>query len=147
MDSDVLAGGNGNGKPDPGETLDLTVAVENQSVIASATDVTMTLFSDDPYIQLIDAASAVGTIGPNSTGSNAADPFSFSVDAGTPSGHALAMTVLIEADGFSMEEDLVWLVGTPFTVFSDDMESGGGMWTENDGRWGITTTSYSSPTH
>jgi hypothetical protein len=146
MAGDVLAGGNGNGKPDPGETLDLTVSVENQSLIASATNVTMTLATDDAYLQLIDAQSLVGTIGPSSTGSNAADPFSFSVDAGTPNGHAVVMTVLIQADGFSMEEELVWLVGAPYTIFSDNMESGTGKWTENDGLWGITTSSYSSPT-
>jgi hypothetical protein len=143
----ALSGGNGNGKPDPGETLDLTVSVENQSLLASATNVSVRLATDDAYVRLVDAASAIGTIGPNSTGSNAADPFTFTVAPSAPGGHALVLTVTIEADGFSMEEDLVWLVGTPATLFSDNMESGIGKWSENDGLWGLTTTSYSSPTH
>jgi len=33
LSSSTLAGGNGNGKPDPGETLDLTVAIQNQGVL------------------------------------------------------------------------------------------------------------------
>jgi len=143
----VLAGGNGNGKPDPGETLNLTVVLANQSLIASATNVAMTISTDDPYVQLIDASAAIGTIGPNSFAGNASDPFVFSVDPTTPGGHSLALSVLIEADGFAMQETLVWMVGSPCTLFSDNMESGIGKWHENDGRWGLTTSSYSSPTH
>ena len=147
VSDEVLAGGNANGKPDPGETLGLTISVENQSVIASATNVSMKLATDDAYVQLLDAESTVGTIGPNSTGSNASDPFDFTVDPSTPGGHALMLNVTITADGFSMDEELVWLVGTPATLFSDNMESGIGKWSESDGKWGLTTTSYSSPTN
>ncbi len=39
LTDDVLTGGNADGKPDPGETLDLTVSAENQSLLASATNV------------------------------------------------------------------------------------------------------------
>jgi carboxypeptidase T len=143
----ALTGGNANGKPDPGETLDLTVSVENQSLLASATNVTMTLTTDDAYVQLVNAASTIGTIAPSSTASNAADPFVFTVDPSTPGGHAIAVTVRIDADGFSMEEELVWIAGTPYTLFSDNMESGISKWSESDGRWGLTTASYSSPTN
>ncbi len=142
-----LAGGNADGKPDPGETLDLTVSAENQSLLASATNVSMKLATDDAYVLLVDAESAVGTIGPMATVSNAADPFVFTVDPSTPAGHALVLTVTIEADNFSMEEELVWLVGTPPTLFSDNMESGLSKWSESDGRWGLTTSSYSSPSN
>lgn len=147
LTDNALAGGNANGKPDPGETLDLTITAENQSLIAPATNVSVTLATDNAYVQLVDAASTIGTIGPGSTASNAADPFVFTVDPSTPGGHALVLTVTIEANGFSMEEDLVWLVGTPVTLFSDNMESGLGKWSESDGRWGLTTSSYSSPTN
>lgn len=142
-----LVGGNGNGKPDPGETLDLTISAENQSLLASATNVLMRLATDDAYVQLVDAESVIGTIGPSSTVSNSADPFVLEVHPSTPGGHALVVTVTVEADGFSMEEDLVWLVGTPTTLLSDNMESGIGKWSESDGRWGLTTSSYSSPTN
>lgn len=142
----TLSGGNGDQKPDPGETLGLVLDLENQALFADATNVQMTLRTDDAYIQLHDASASVGTIAARGTGSNSSDPFSFTVDPSTPDGHGLVMVVEIDADGYHMEKRFDWLVGTPVALFSDDMESGTGEWIENDGRWGLTTSSYHSPT-
>jgi len=145
--SNALTGGNGNGKPDPGETLDLTVTVENQSVLSAATNVSVTLLTDDPYVQLVDAFSTLGSIAASGSSSNAPDPFTFTLDPLTPNGHGLVLTVRIDADGFSMEEEISWLVGTPVTLFSDNMEGGTTNWVENNGLWGLTTALYHSATH
>lgn len=147
LDDYVLAGGNGDQKPDPGETLDLVVTIENQGVMIDAQNVGVTLSTDDAYIELHDAGSVLGTIAAGSTASNSGDPFSFTVDPLTPDGHALTMTVAISADGFYVEEEIDWIVGTPVCIFSDDMESGTGKWIENDGRWGLTSSEYHSPSN
>ncbi len=147
LDSTHLAGGNGDQEPDAGETLNMTVTVDNQGVVANAANVRVTLLTDDPYVDLLDAETMLGTIGAGSAGQNALDPFSFSVDAGTPDGHGLIMTLVIEGDGLYMEEELSWMVGEPTVVFFDDMESGTGNWVENDGYWGLTTASSHSPSN
>ena len=145
-DNYTLAGGNGDQNPDPGETLDLTVTIDNQSVAAAASNVSITLSTDDPYVQLNDASSALGAIAARDYADNSADPFSFTLDPSTPDGHGLVLKVGIVADDFESEEEIVWMVGTPSLIFSDNMESGTGNWVENDGYWGLTSAHFHSIT-
>ncbi len=145
VDGTTFAGGNGDQQPDAGETLDLVVSIENQGVIAGATNVSVVITTDDPYVQLHDASTTLGSISAGSAANNSGDPFSFSVDAGTPDGHGLVLTLEITGDGLYMEETLSWMVGEPTVVFFDDMESGTGNWVENDGYWGLTSTQSHSP--
>ncbi len=137
----------GNGQPDPGETLDLIVTVQNQGLSGSASDVAVTVECDDPYVQLHDASSSLGAIGARESADNGADPFSFTIDPSTPDAHGIVLRVNIEAEGFSTQEELSWMVGTPVTLFYDDMESGTGNWIENDGYWGLSVLRSHSPTH
>ena len=143
-DTYTLSGGNGDQNPDPGETLDLEVTIDNQGVAVGASNVAITLSSDDPYVQLNDASSTLGTIGARDYENNSTDPFSFTVDPSTPDGHGLVLRVNITADDFETEEEIVWMVGSPTLLFSDNMEGGTGKWVENDGLWGLTTSSFHS---
>jgi hypothetical protein len=144
-DNYTLAGGNGDQNPDPGETLDLTVTIDNQSVAVAASNVFITLSTDDPYVQLNDASSALGAIAARDYANNSADPFSFTLDPSTPDGHGLVLKVGIVADDFESEEEIIWMVGSPTLLFSDNMESGTGNWVENDGYWGLTSAHFHSP--
>ena len=143
-DNYTLAGGNGDQNPDPGETLDLTVTIDNQSVAVAASNVFITLSTDDPYVQLSDASSALGAIAARDYANNSSDPFSFTLDPSTPDGHGLVIRVNIVADDFQGEEEIIWMVGSPTLLFSDDMESGTGNWVENDGYWGLTSAHFHS---
>ncbi|MFH1865626.1 MAG: M14 family zinc carboxypeptidase, partial [Candidatus Eisenbacteria bacterium] len=143
-DTYTLAGGNGDQNPDPGETLDLEVTIDNQGVAVGATNVSITLSSDDPYVQLNDASSTLGSIAARDFVNNSADPFSFTIDPSTPDGHGLVLRVEIVADDFQAEEEIVWMVGSPTLLFSDNMEGGTGNWVESDGLWGLTSTSFHS---
>lgn len=143
-DNYTLAGGNGDQNPDPGETLELTVTIDNQGVAAGATNVSIVLSTDDPYVQLHDASSTLGDIGARDSADNASDPFSFSLDPSTPDGHGLLLRVEITADDFQGEDEIVWMVGSPSLVFSDDMESGTAKWVESDGYWGLTSEDFHS---
>ena len=51
----TLSGGDGDGLPDPGETLSLVATLQNQSPLKPALGVAVTLMTDDPYVQLNDA--------------------------------------------------------------------------------------------
>ncbi len=147
LDDYVLSGGDGDGEPDAGETLDLVATIENQGVGLGMTDVEMTLVTDDAYVTLHDATTTLGSIPALSSADNSADPFSFTLDASCPDAHGLTLTLQISGDGFYAEEDLSWMVGTPTLVFSDDMESGTGNWVENDGYWGLSSSVYHSSTN
>jgi hypothetical protein len=96
-------------------------------------------------VQLNDASSSLGNIAARGYADNVSDPFSFTVDPSAPDGHGLKLTVEITADDFTSEEDIVWMVGSPTLIFSDDMESGTGKWIESDGLWGLTGSQSHSP--
>jgi carboxypeptidase T len=127
----ALSGGDGDGVPDPGETLALVVTLHNESPIAAAPGVTVRLRSSDAYVQLNDASATIGNIAAGQQGSNASDPFSFTVDPSCPAGHQLHLTVDVTATGFAMSYDMEWTVGDLPPLFSDTMESGVGGWTHS----------------
>jgi hypothetical protein len=147
LEDATLAGGDGDGEPDAGETLDLTVTIENQALSGAVANAQVTLATNDPYVQLHDASASFGNIAARTSVDNSGDPFSFTVDASAPDAHGLTMTLVITGDGFYAEETLSWMVGDPVILFADDMESGTGNWIENDGYWGLTTNNFHSPTH
>ncbi len=149
--STELEGGDGDGLPDPGETLDLLVTVQNEGIIADAEGVALTLSSDDAYVQLHDASALVGDIPAGGEGNNQDDPLTFEVDDSCPAGHVLTLDLLVTAPGFEMTYEFSWLVGDLPTVFADDMESGQGDWTHyvvtpdfND-QWHMSTQRNHTP--
>ena len=141
----TFTGGDGDQEPEPGETLDLTLVVTNDGVYDAVANASVTLQTSDPYIQLIDAESPLGTLAPRSTADNSSDPLSFSVDSSVPDGHTLTLKMVLEGDGFYSEEEFSWMLGETVALFSDDMEGGTGNWVENDGYWGMTTLNFHSP--
>ncbi|MBM3316324.1 MAG: hypothetical protein FJY75_00585 [Candidatus Eisenbacteria bacterium] len=146
-----LSGGDGNGLPDPGETLDLVATLQNLSPIRGAQNVVVTLSTLDAYVQLHDAQAAIGHIPAGGSGGNAADPFSFTVDPACPPGHELTVTVRVTADAFDVPYAFTWTVGQPPSFLADDMESGQGEWTHapvNAGwvdQWHLSTERNHTP--
>ena len=125
----VLAGGDGDGLPDPGETLDMIVTVQNEGIVADAEDVVVTLRTDDPYVQLHVAQSDLGTIPANESGSNAAVPFSLTIDPACPQGHSFEVDIEVVSPGFEISHHTGWPVGDLDEIFADEMEGGVGGWT------------------
>ena len=93
--------GNANDNIDYGETILLTVAMENIGT-ETAGNVTVTLSTDDQYISITDATENYGDIPAGETMS-VADAFAFDVAEDLPDGHSIVFN--IEADGTS---DEVW---------------------------------------
>ena len=90
--ADDSAGGNGDGLVSPGETIDLTLTLENAGP-DDATDVTGTLAAAHEAVTLTDSTASYGSIVTGATGSNL-DGLSFSVGADAPNGADLGLELL-----------------------------------------------------
>lgn len=84
-------GGNGNGEADYGETILLSVDLENIGV-EPAEDVALTLTSEDEYVTINDGEEDAGTI-PDGETVTVADAFSVSVAADVPDHHVMGFTL------------------------------------------------------
>jgi len=75
---DDASGGDGDGTPEPLETFDLVLDIENRGT-GSASSVTGTITTPDPDITIIDGTASFGSIGGGATGDNASSPFVLTV--------------------------------------------------------------------
>jgi len=128
----TIADKKGPGQVDPGESVQMTVTLENGSPVADAQGVDVILATDDAYVQLGDAQSLYGDIPAGSSGDNASDPFTFSVEAGCPQGHQITFLLEIAYDGGALvlSEEFHVTVGQPDYLYANDFETASD-WTED----------------
>jgi hypothetical protein len=106
----VIEGGNGDGILDPGETCDLIATLMNEGG-GSATNVTSTLLCSSSYITINDDSGNFGTILPDSTATNDADPYNVTADSTTPMGTNVDFQLEVTADNYIDTFDLSVVVG------------------------------------
>lgn len=100
--------GNGNGKIDPGETVELSIFVNNEGS-SGATDVEAVLSSVSDYIEINSAAMTYGNI---SAGGDAEQTYSVTASSDTPAGHSAAFGLDISAGlGISGNGEFYLVVG------------------------------------
>ncbi|MHC4605993.1 MAG: C25 family cysteine peptidase, partial [Planctomycetota bacterium] len=92
------AAGNGDGVINPGETVLLTVTLQNIGLEA-AEGVQATLSTSDPNITVLDDSADFGDIPAYGAFKRAADPFEIRVDGGCPTPHQLALDLAITDSG------------------------------------------------
>ena len=80
--------GNSNGVANPGEFIELPVALHNYGT-SSASNVVATISTIDPYVTITDGTETFGTIASGATVWSAED-FDFIVAPNTPAGHVIA---------------------------------------------------------
>ena len=105
MDFGALA----NGRPDPGETVDLITTLKNFG--SHATNVQVELDSTDPYITIIDRSTNLGDIASGETVDTSGDPFSFEVAADAPTGRIVEFSLRATFTGGETPSDLVLCIG------------------------------------
>ncbi|MBN2608221.1 MAG: hypothetical protein JXA64_03825, partial [Candidatus Fermentibacteraceae bacterium] len=142
---DDSTGGNDNGIPEPGETVDLTASIANLGLL-NASDVTVVMAECSSGITWLSDSASVDSIPPDCTGSFT---FTCQLDAGmtSPSFPWLYMDISSPTAGYSSTDSLRLTVGE--TGISNDVESGALGWT-HDGAgdlWNISTVQSHSPTH
>jgi len=128
----------------PGETGSLDFTIENQSVVASALDVSLTVSTSDPWIQLGAADFTVGDLASLATATIGSGNLPLTVDEDCPDGHAVEFTVTVHMADGDIDFPLSFMVGSAQLIFSDDLESGPGDWTL-EGTWALTSSSAHSP--
>ncbi|NOX89248.1 MAG: T9SS type A sorting domain-containing protein [Calditrichaeota bacterium] len=126
-----------NGYPDPGESLSLICNVQNIGQ-GAAQNVTLSLQSDDPYLQIQNSGSSYSypQIASQIT---ITDTFSVSVSSDAPDGHESVIILNIEQDGFTRRDTLNgFVIGTPVVAFQDNAEDGIGNWDTGEG-WAVAS--------
>ncbi len=111
--------GNGNGQPEPGETLDLGVTVRNAGS-QDAENVVGTLTSTNPNLVVLAGAGAAAIIGAGQTGA-LEPPFRIALSPAAQVGEMLPLTLSFEAGfGYQATGELRLQVGA---VYCDDVET------------------------
>ncbi|MDM7916763.1 MAG: M14 family zinc carboxypeptidase [Candidatus Eisenbacteria bacterium] len=114
----------GDGHLDPGDTIDLVAAVRNDGR-DDVPGVTLRLTCDDPYIALLHADDAIGTLPGGGSWDNAADPFRIEVEPDCPAGRVVTFVVVADAPGgIHVEVPFTFEIGELPVVYSNDFEAG-----------------------
>ncbi len=110
LDVDDTVGGNGDGLPGPGETIDLTLTLENLGGDA-APGVSMHLHTDDSWLALVESDADFGDIAGGAQAEPSA-PFVLEIAPGCPDGHVALLQATITSSGLGR----TWEVALPVTM-------------------------------
>ncbi len=115
------AGGNGDGRPDPGETVNWTVTLFNTPTFQPARNLRVKVSSDSPLIIFSQDSVALGDIAPGETGDHSGEPFQFTVAAIDTAWWA-TFYLHMEAAGAvgDLVDSLDMLIGRPPVLIVDD---------------------------
>ncbi|MBA7521802.1 hypothetical protein ES705_13913 [subsurface metagenome] len=129
----------------PNETESLFVNIENSGYGFGHSSFAK-LISNDSNVSIITDSVWYGEIYPESL-NIASHAFVVSIDPGCPSSYLAQLPITIYTDDYNFNDTIGLLIGE--TGFSDNMESGSGLWTTGgtNNLWHISTTRYFSPTH
>lgn len=105
------AGGNDNGRLDPGETVDLTAIFKNIGG-CDFTDLNTTLECSDGYITIDDNTGYFGALPVDSTKENIANPYVVTASASAPQGHSAAFQIIVVDGAFLDTFDFDIVIGT-----------------------------------
>jgi hypothetical protein len=155
--NDPAPGGNGDGKFDPGETVEIITTITNIGG-ADGYDVSGILYSNDNFLTMINDSTFFGNVVLHDSTSNSSDPYIITAHQLTPEGHTATVKLITSGQsnngnfcdtfGFALN------IGTPTcpsAVYEDDFEYGAGIdsflnyWAVSN-YWDRTTEqSYSAP--
>ncbi len=105
-----VIGGNGNGVLEPGETADLVVTLKNIGK-TTAYNVTSTLSTSSSYITVNDGSGNFGTINPNASKSNSADPYKITASGSTPVGASISFNIHVVAGTYTKDLPFTLVIG------------------------------------
>ncbi len=117
------AGGNGNGKPDPGETAALIVTYQNAENWQTATGVTATLSTGNTDVTITKSAATFPDIPAGGSGDCSADSFVITVaDSAAPQRIVFSLAVAASPDPAWPDTAFTAISGDPRVLLVDDDE-------------------------
>jgi len=126
----------GDSEISPGETVDLIVHIHNMSVKDGSGQIGLELSGDDPRIELIKPSASIASLGPQTSGTNEADPLRVKVSASAPPDSAIPLTLTIQAAGQEFVHQITLPVGRRDTLIAEDFDDQNYEgWYSN---WGLT---------
>ncbi|MFH1501771.1 MAG: C25 family cysteine peptidase [Candidatus Eisenbacteria bacterium] len=147
---DPAYGGNGSGCVEAGETIVVSLSLENTGS-AGATSVSAAIASADPYVQINDGTAAIAALGSGNTLPVSPD-YSVTLLPNCPALHEIVFDVSVGADwGYTASHQFSILTGG--APFADDIEAGEGEWTHGvvtpgfGDQWHVETYRYHSSGH
>jgi hypothetical protein len=118
-------GGNGNGKPDPGETCSVIATLKNEGSTNSQ-QIQATLVSNDPYVTVTSSISSYPDLAAGNSGVNLT-PYQIDISGSCPVGHTASFILQIQAAGsYSAVDTFQVNIGQKPILFVDD--DGGGSY-------------------
>jgi murein tripeptide amidase MpaA len=136
----------------PGDNVDLMIPQLRNKGLSEAANVSVSLSSNNPLINITNGSIIIGNISSRTTVNNNQN-LSFSIGASMPADVNVKMFVTVSTSGTPMFTDtLSFITGTPVMVFADTTNDPLLLWNvtytpTTSPKWEATTTSYhSSPT-
>jgi len=140
---DDVSGGDGDGYPESGESIDLTVEMNNTGG-ETARFMYLELSAADPYISVVSSASGIDSI-PTSDSRPNSPAFRLDIDPSCPSSYSVDLVIsATDFRGPSCIDTFSLVIGE--AGFTEDCESGPGLWYP-DLNWHITGRRYASPSN
>ncbi len=112
--------GNGNGEADYGETVDIN-AVFNNMGNQTANNISASITTEDPYINIINSTDTINQLDPN-TNTTRSNAFSFSVANNVPAFHNATIQMTITFDNETKTKSFVIPLHAPQLSISDNIQ-------------------------
>ncbi len=141
--TEAVATDSGGGLLEPGDTGHLSFKIVNHGVTVALAGAELTLLCDDPYVQLLDGARTIGSIGPMGE-VVVSPPLAFAVDPSCPDSYEATVVVRCAFGGSAIDYPVTFMVGEPAALFFDNFSGGTGSWTLTN-QWGLASLAYSPP--
>ncbi len=109
-----------NGRPDPGETVEMTVTVQNDVAFLATDNLTATLTCDSDEINITHDVASYPQIVPGTMMSNASDPFVIEVPDDLDPQYVTFTVQFVDGSGYQAEFEILQLVGQPAVAMIDD---------------------------
>ncbi len=115
--------GDGDGRPDPGEQVSVTLTVLDSAGWLPAGNVQVLLRTTDSTLQVLDSVAVIGNVNPGETATNSGDPLVFRVADGCEP-HYATLEFVFSSDPPSVRPrvDYDVLVAQPYVLVVDDDE-------------------------
>jgi len=132
----------------PGDYVEISVPTLNNKGLSDASNISLSLTSDNPEITINNGYISIGNI-PSRTTVNNSQKLSFTIGNGMPADVQVRMMITVATNSTTMFVDtLKFITGTPVVVFADTTNDPTLLWniTANPANphWESTTTNYHS---